>query len=1041
MNPSRIFIERPVATVLLTVAVWIAGIIAFVVLPVSPLPQVDFPTISVAATLPGASPDIMASAVATPLERQFGHIAGVTEMTSASSLGTTSITLQFDLSRDINGAARDVEAGINAARTYLPSNLPANPTYRKVNPADSPIMVLGLQSDVYDIPQLYDEASTVVQQRVSQISGVGEVLVVGASLPAVRVEVNLTQLASYGISLPQLQQVIAGQNSNSAKGALSNGESRFDILANDQISKAADYKPLVIGYHNGGAVRLEDAADVVDSQQTIRQAGFLNGKPSVNMLIYRQPGANIITTVDAVKAALPSLQATIPTGEHLITILDRTLTIRASVSDIERTLVISVLLVVLVVFLFLRNLPGTLVPAVAVPVSLIGTCAIMYLCGFSLDNLSLMALAIASGFVVDDAIVVMENIARHLEEGLTPVEASLLGAREIGFTVFSISVSLIAVFIPILLMGGIIGRLFREFAITLSAAILVSMVVSLTTTPMMCSRLLRPEREMTHGRLYRWSEAGFTKLLNGYRRSLTWTLDHSALILLVFLATLGLNFYLVAKIPKGFFPQEDTGVMTGGMQGPQSTSFYAMRDAVQQAITIIKSDPAVENVMGFTGGQGATNSGFTFIALKPLDQRKGQSAADVINRLRPKLAKVAGAATYLQAVQDIRIGGRQANAQYQYTLEAENQEQLQQFGPQLLKELKRAPGVEDPNSDQQNNGMQALLTYDRTTAARLGATPQSLDQTLYGAFGQEEVSTIYTELNQYYVVMEVAPKYWQTPQGLKNTYVIPTQGGGPVPLDSLMKYQASTSPLAINHTGLFPSVTVNFNTGPGVSLGQVADEIQKIEAKMGVPPSVQGMFAGTLQAYKQSLGSEPYLIGTAILAVYIVLGILYESLVHPLTILSTLPSASVGAILALLITRTELDVMSIIGIILLIGIVKKNAIMMIDFALNAERVEGKNTRDSIFEASMLRFRPILMTTMAALFGAVPLAVGTGMGSELRRPLGISIIGGLIVSQVLTLYTTPVIYLFMDNLRIRVQNAGRTRRHGVGAAAEAKVSTV
>jgi multidrug efflux pump len=1026
MNPSRIFIERPVATILLTAAVAIAGIIAFLVLPVSPLPQVDFPTISVAASLPGASPDIMASAVATPLERQFGHIAGVTEMTSASSLGTTSITLQFDLSRDINGAARDVEAGINAARTYLPANLPANPTYREVNPADSPIMVLGLQSDVYSVPQLYDEASTVIEQRVSQISGVGEVLPAGASLPAVRVEMNPDQLASYGISLPQVQQVISGQNSNSAKGQLTNGDRTYDILANDQISQAASYKPLVIGYHNGGAVRLQDVADVVDSQQSIRQAGFLNGKPAVIMLIYRQPGANIITTVDAVKAAIPSLQATIPKGEHLIVILDRTLTIRASVADIELTLVISVILVILVVFLFLRNIPATLVPAVAVPVSLIGTCAIMYLCGFSLDNLSLMALAIASGFVVDDAIVVMENISRHLEEGYTPIAAALKGAQEIGFTVFSISISLIAVFIPLLLMGGIVGRLFREFAITLSAAILVSMVISLTTTPMMCSRVLRPERDIQHGRLYRFSERGFEWLLNGYRRSLTWVLDHPALILLVFVGTLALNIFLILRIPTGFFPQQDTGVMMGGLKGPQNASFYSMRAAEQQAINIIKADPGVQNVMGFTGGQGATNGGFLFIALKPLNERKGSSAAVIINRLRPKLAKVAGAQTFLQAVQDIRIGGRQGNAQYQYTLVAETTQQLQQYGQELLADLKKAPGFQDADSDQQNNGLQELLNYDRPTDARLGVTPQLLDQTLYGGFGQEEVSTIYTELNQYYVVMEVAPKYWQTPAGLRDTYVIPKQGGSPIPLDSLATYQTSTSPLAINHTGLFPSVTVSFNLAPNVALSQAATEIQNIEQKMGVPPAVHGMFSGTLQAYKQSLGTEPYLALAAVLAVYIVLGVLYESLVHPLTILSTLPSASLGAILALYLTGTDLNVMAIIGIILLIGIVKKNAIMMIDFALNAERIEGKNTRDSIFEASMLRFRPILMTTMAALFGAVPLAVGTGMGSELRRPLGISIIGGLIVSQILTLYTTPVIYLFMDNLRLKLQGDKNAR---------------
>jgi len=972
MNPSRLFIGRPVATTLLTIAVALAGAIAFTVLPVSPLPQVDFPTITVAAGLPGASAEIMASSVATPLERQFGHIAGITEMTSSSSLGTSSITMQFDLSRDINGAARDVEAGINAARTYLPANLPANPTYRKVNPADSPIMVLGLQSDVYDIPTLYDEASTVIEQRISQIAGVGQVSVVGASLPAVRVELNPNQLASFGIGLPAVQTVIAGQNSNTAKGQLSNGDITSDIISNDQISKAADYKPLVVGYHNGGAVRLQDVGDVVDSQQSVRQAGFLNGKPSVMMIIFRQPDANIITTVDAVKAAIPSLQATIPRGQHLITVLDRTLTIRASVSDIERTLVISVVLVILVVFIFLRNIHATFIPAVAVPVSLIGTCAVMYLCGFSLDNLSLMALAISSGFVVDDAIVVMENITRHLEAGMTPIAAALQGAREIGFTVFSISVSLIAVFIPLLLMGGIVGRLFREFAITLSAAIFVSMIVSLTTTPMMCSRVLRPESEVRHGKLYGWSERIFNAILDFYRGSLTWVLDHPALIMVVFLATLGLNVVLILKIPKGFFPQQDTGVMTGGMQGPQDASFYTMRTAAQRAVSIIKADPAIDNVMAFTGGQGATNAGFTFVALKPLEQRK-TSVAAVIDRLRPKLAKVPGAATFLQAVQDIRIGGRQSNAQYQYTLQAETTADLQKYGPMLLAQLHHTPGFTDANTDQQNNGLQALLTYDRTTAARLGVTPQLLDNTLYHAFGQSEVSTIFTELNQYYVIMEVAPQYWQSPAGLKSTYIVPTTGGGAIPLASVVKYAPSTMPISVNHTGLFPSVTVSFN-----------------------------------------------LVLTAILAVYLVLGILYESLIHPITILSTLPSASVGAILALLLTHSELDVMSITGIILLIGIVKKNAIMMIDFALNAERNEGKNTRDSIFEASMLRFRPIIMTTMAALFGAVPLAVGTGMGSELRRPLGISIIGGLIVSQALTLYTTPVIYLLMDKLRLKLQ---------------------
>ena len=942
MNPSRLFIERPVATTLLTIALAIAGAIAFSVLPVSPLPQVDFPTIAVAASLPGASPDIMASSIATPLERQFGHIAGVTEMTSSSTLSTTSVVLQFDLNRNIDGAARDVEAGINAARSYLPANLPANPSYRKVNPADSPIMVLGLQSDVYDIPHLYDEASTVIMQRISQVNGVGQVQVVGASLPAVRVDVNPDQLAGLGISMPQVATVIAGQNSNSAKGQLSNGDTTFDILANDQISKAADYKALIVGYHNGAAVRLDEVAQITDSQQSIRQAGFLNGKPSVEMLIFRQPGANIISTVDAVKAILPSLKATVPAGEHLVTIIDRTLSIRASVKDIEETLIISVILVVLVVFLFLRNVRATLIPAVAVPVSLISTCAVMYLAGFSLDNLSLMALAIASGFVVDDAIVVMENITRHLEDGMAPIPAALRGAQEIGFTVFSISISLIAVFIPLLLMGGIIGRLFREFAITLSTAILMSMVISLTTTPMMCSRVLKPEHDIDHGRLYLWSERLFDRIVRGYSRSLLWVLDNPSLVLILFFVTLALNVFLLIKVPKGFFPTEDVGAMQGGMQGPQDTSFYAMRKALQQSVSIIKADPGVENVMGFTGGQGATNGGFTFVALKPLDERDA-SASQIIDRLRPKLARVAGAATFLQATQDIRIGGRQGNAMYQYTLEAETQEDLALYGPQLLAALKKTPGFTDVNTDQQDHGLQALLNYDRPTAARLGLTPQLLDRSLYDAFGQSEASTIYSELNQYYVILEVAPKYWQSPEGLKHTYLVPTQGGGAIPLDTAVKYAPSTSPLAVNHTGLFPSITVSFNLAPGVALGQATQEILAAQRRLNFPPSVHGQFSGTLQAFKASLKTEPYLILAALVAVYIVLGMLYESLIHPLTILSTLPPASLGAVLALEITHTDLNVMSIIGIVLLIGIVKKNGIMVIDFALNAERIEGKNT--------------------------------------------------------------------------------------------------
>jgi multidrug efflux pump len=1019
MNPSRLFIERPIATTLLTLAVALAGAAAFTVLPVSPLPQVDFPTINVTASLPGASPEIMAASVATPLERQLGHIAGITEMTSTSSLGATSLTLQFDLSRDINGAARDVEAAINAARTYLPANLPANPAYRKVNPADAPIMLLGLQSDIYDVPALYDQASTVLAQRISQISGVGQVTAVGASLPAVRIELNPTQLARYGISLPALRRTVAAQTSNLAKGQFSNDRITSDVIANTQITRAADYRPLIIGYSGGGAVRLADVAEVLDSQQSIRQAGFLNGYPSVDMIIFRQPGANIISTVDAVKAALPALAATIPRGQHLITILDRTLTIRASVRDIERTLLISVALVIAVVFLFLRNIQVTLIPAVAVPVSLIGTCAVMYLLGFSLDNLSLMALAIASGFVVDDAIVVMEDISRHLEDGLTPVQAALKGAQEIGFTVLSISISLVAVFIPLLMMGGIIGRLFREFAVTLSSAILVSMVISLTTTPMMCSRVLKPQHSTEHGRLYHLSERLFKGLLEGYRHTLAWALNHPGLLLGVFLATVALNVFLIATIPKGFFPQQDTGVIQGGMQGPQSTSFSAMRDALLKSVTIIKADPGVENVVGFTGGQGATNNAFEFIALKPLEQRNG-SATAIINRLRPKLAQVAGATTYLQAVQDIRMGGRAAAAQYQYTLQADSSAELERYGPRLLAELRSSPGFQDVNTDQQNSGLQALLTYDRPTAARVGITPQQINSTLYYAFGQAEIATLYTALNQYYVIMEVAPQYWQSPAGLRDIYLIANPAFGAIPLNVVAGYQPSTAPLVVNHTGLFPSVTVSFNLAPGMSLGQAATRIEEVQRQLGMPRTIHGQFSGTLEAFQQSLKSEPYLILTAIVAVYIVLGMLYESLVHPLTILSTLPPASVGAIVALMLTGAELDVMSIIGIILLIGIVKKNAIMMIDFALEAERHEGLPSRDSIFRAATLRFRPIMMTTMAALLGAVPLAIGTGMGSELRRPLGISIIGGLIVSQVLTLYTTPVIYLLMDTLRVKLR---------------------
>ena len=1015
MNISAPFIRRPVATTLLTAGITLVGAIAFNVLPVSPLPQVDFPTISVSAGLPGGSPEICASSIATPLERQFSHIAGVTEMTSSSSLGSTSITLQFDLSRNIDGAARDVEAAINAARTYLPANLPANPTYRKVNPADAPIMILGLTSDKYDKPTLYDEASSIMAQKLSQIAGVGQVSVSGGSGPSVRVEVNPTLLNSHGLTIQNVQSMLTQQNAHEPAGQISDDNTTADIITNDQISHADQYKPLIVGYNNGAAVRLSDVADVTEGQSNIRNAGYLNGVPSITVLIFRQPGANIINTVDRVRAQLPAIEASIPQGIKTEVVVDRTTTIRASVSDVERTLILSVVLVILVVFVFLRDWRATLIPIVAVPASLIGTFAVMYLFGFSIDNLSLMALTISTGFVVDDAIVVMENISRLREDGMPPLKAAFQGSSEIGFTILSISMSLIAVFIPILFMAGIVGRLFREFAITLSTAIVVSMLISLTTTPMMCAYLLRDERTIQHGRAYRVTEKGFAWIVSVYSRSLTWVLKHPVPVLVVLLLTIGLNFYLIDIIPKGFFPQQDTGVITGSARGPQDASFPVMDNSILQIEKVIQADPAVANVIVHTG---SGNTGSINIALKPLNERK-ISAADVINRLRPKLNRLPVASAFLQAAQDLRIGGRQSNALYQYTIQSDNVADLSHWGPILLAGMQKLPGFQDVSSDAQNSGLEELLTYDRPTAARLGITPSSLDSALSGAFGQSQVSLIYTQLNQYYVVLEVAPPYWQSPDGLKNIY-LKTSGSGVVPLSTVTTAQARTTPLIINHTSSFPSVTVSFNLASNMSLSDATRMVSQMQQRLNMPGTVRGFFAGTAAAYQASLANEWILAITAILAVYIVLGVLYESLVHPLTIISTLPSASVGAMLALMLFKIDLNVISIIGIILLIGIVKKNAIMMIDFALVAEREHGKTTTEAIFEACQLRFRPILMTTMAALFGALPLAFGTGTGSELRRPLGITIVGGLIVSQMLTLYTTPVVYLFFDRLRLRFQ---------------------
>jgi multidrug efflux pump len=1071
-NISAFFIQRPVATTLLTIGIALAGAFAFNLLPVSPLPQVDFPTISVQATMPGASPDNMASSVAAPLEKHLSQIADVTEMTSSSSLSSARVTLQFGLDRDINGAARDVQAAINAARADLPTSLRSNPIYRKVNPADSPIMIIALTSPTRTQGQLYDAASNVMQQRLSQLTGIGEVDVNGSALPAVRIELNPTALFKYGIGLEDVRAALASANANSPKGAIEDDTYHYQIYTNDQASHADQYRDLVVAYRNNAAVKLTDIGEVNDSVEDLRNAGLANGKPSVSVVLYRQPGANIIDAVDAVKAELPRLSASLPGDVDVTIAVDRSKTIRISLADTERTLVISVGLVTLVVFLFLRNLRAAAIPSIAVPVSIVGTFGAMYLLGFSLDNLSLMALTISTGFVVDDAIVVLENISRHMELGATRMEAALVGAREVGFTVISISISLVAVFLPILLMGSIIGRLFREFAITLSMAVAISLFISLTATPMMCSRFLPNPADHSNGWFYRVTERGFDAMQNFYRRTLSVALRHSRIVALVLLSTIALNFYLFFHISYGLFPAQDTGLLIGNIQGDQSISFQAMKPKLEQLQAIVQADPAVDSVVGFTGGR-QTNAGFVFVSLKPLAERL-VSADVVVNRLRGKLAQVPGAVLRLQAAADLRTGGRQSNAMYQFTLQGDDTTTLYRWAPRLTAALQKVDILTDVNSDQQQGGLLADLNIDRPTVARLGLTLNAIDNTLYDAFGQRQVSTIYAALNQYHVVMEIAPRYWQDPQTLKDIWVS-TSGANPsgtqttnatagtfsassstttstastiaadsarnlainsiaatghssasagasvstsqetmIPLAAFAHFGSALTPLSVNHQGPFVATTISFNLAPGHALSEAQQAISEAMIDIHMPATIRGSFAGTALTYQQSLANEPILIAAALAAVYIVLGILYESYIHPLTIISTLPSASVGALLAMKMFNTEFTIIALIGIILLIGIVKKNAIMMIDFALQAQR-SGLAPPEAIFQACMLRFRPIMMTTFAALLGALPLAFGTGEGSELRHPLGISIVGGLIVSQALTLYTTPVIYLYLDRL--------------------------
>jgi len=1012
-NFSAPFIRRPVATSLITIAIFLSGVVAFRFLPVAPLPRVDFPTIGVGAGLPGASPETMASAVATPLERQFSRIAGVTQMTSSSGLGSTSITLQFDLNRDINAAARDVQAAINAARSQLPADLPGQPTYRKVNPADAPILIFSLTSDNIPPAQIYDAADSVLAQKLAQVEGVGQVFTWGSARPAVRVETNPYQLNSYGISLETVRKSLQAANANLAKGALSDPKQTWAITDTDQLYKAYEYQPLIVAGHQGAPVRLRDVAEVVDSVEDTRNLGLSNGKPGVIIAIFRQPGANMIETVDRIMAIVPFLRASISPSLHLNVAIDRTTTIRASVHDVEISLIISILLVIFVVFAFLRNAWATIIPSVAVPLSLIGTFGVMYLCHYSVDNLSLMALTISTGFVVDDAIVVIENISRHIENGMKPYEAAMKGASEIGFTVISMSTSLVAVFIPILLMGGVVGRLFREFAVVLSVAIGVSLFISLTATPMMCARFLRHETGR-HNRLYRFSENAFNRLLRTYDVSLRWVLRHQFLILLVTFGTVCLNIYLFVRTPKGFFPQQDTGRINGLIQGDQDLSFAAMSQKMREFTDIVMQDPAIDSVTAFAGGGNGGSTARMFAQLKPLSERK-LSSDQVIGRIRSKTARIPGAALYLQSVQDLSVGGRFGGAQFQYTLQADNLVDLTHWAPIIMQRLQKIPELRDINSDQQMHGLQSSVVIDRDTASRLGVAVQDIDNTLGDAFGQRQVSNIYKGLNQYHVVLEVAPEHQQSPDALKSIYV-PSKSGKLVPLSAFAHYEPTNTALSVNHQGIFPAITLSFNLAPGASLGPAVDHIEQARRELGVPGTVHATFQGTAQAFQDSLSNQPILILTALAAVYIVLGILYESFIHPITILSTIPSAGIGALLAIQFIKSDLNIIALIGIILLIGIVKKNAILMIDFAVQVEREEGLSPVEAIYKACLLRFRPILMTTMAALLGAMPLALGAGVGSELRRPLGITIVGGLILSQMLTLFTTPVVYIYMDRLQ-------------------------